>query len=116
MMGMAILGTWAGYPIKNLIVVDEDIDPFDWNQVEWALATRFQPARDLEVIDNIIGHDLDPSADEVARQTHTALTSKVIIDATRFDAAHYERECVPDAATMQRIREQWDSYGIPLRR
>jgi hypothetical protein len=68
------------------------------------------------VINGVIGHDLDPSADEVARQTHTALTSKVIIDATRFDAANYERECVPGPALMERVRAKWSDFGIPSMR
>jgi UbiD family decarboxylase len=31
---------------KNVFVVDPDVDVFSDAQVEWALATRFQPRRD----------------------------------------------------------------------
>ncbi|MBI3016194.1 MAG: UbiD family decarboxylase, partial [Candidatus Tectomicrobia bacterium] len=31
MMGLAILGTWAGRMLKTVILVDEDIDPFNWD-------------------------------------------------------------------------------------
>jgi UbiD family decarboxylase len=116
MIGLAILGTWAARPIKNLIVVDDDVDPFDWNQVEWALATRFQPARDMEVLTGINGHGLDPSIDVSERRKGTALTSKVIIDATRFNAAGYEKECGPGDAMTRKVEENWDKYGIRIDR
>ena len=48
--------------IKHVIVVDEDIDIFDMEQVEWALATRFQGDRDLLVIPRIQVSTLDPSS------------------------------------------------------
>jgi 2,5-furandicarboxylate decarboxylase 1 len=35
--------------VKNVFVVDPDIDIFSDEQMEWALATRFQPDRDLVV-------------------------------------------------------------------
>jgi 2,5-furandicarboxylate decarboxylase 1 len=48
--------------IKHVVVVDEDIDIFDMEQVEWAIATRFQGDRDLLVIPRIQVSNLDPSA------------------------------------------------------
>jgi len=48
--------------IKHVVVVDEDIDIFDMEQVEWALATRFQGDRDLVVIPQIQISTLDPSS------------------------------------------------------
>ena len=48
--------------IKQVVVVDEDIDIFDMEQVEWALATRFQGDRDLVVIPHIQVSTLDPSS------------------------------------------------------
>ena len=33
--------------LKLVVVVDEDIDPEDWTQVEWALATRMRAERDI---------------------------------------------------------------------
>ena len=39
----------AHYDIKQVTVVDEDVDVHDPQQVEWAVATRFQADRDLIV-------------------------------------------------------------------
>ncbi|MBI3091004.1 MAG: UbiD family decarboxylase [Candidatus Tectomicrobia bacterium] len=62
--------------LKTAILVDEDIDPFVFADVEWALGTRFQPSRDLYVRENVEGWGIDPSAGEDKR------TSKLGIDAT----------------------------------
>jgi UbiD family decarboxylase len=47
--------------VKNVFVVNDDIDIFDDGQVEWALATRFQPDRDLVVESGFRTLPLDPS-------------------------------------------------------
>ena len=49
--------------VKNVFVVDEDIDIFDDDQIEWALATRFQPDRDLVVQNGFRVVPVDPSLD-----------------------------------------------------
>ena len=57
-----MLGAFAGhYDVKQVIVVDEDVDIHDANEVEWAVSTRFQADRDLVVIAGAQGSALDPS-------------------------------------------------------
>ena len=66
---------------KTVIVVDPDIDVQDSGEVEWALAFRSQPARDVIIVDNLPGGPLDPTLDESLppeRRTGSALG----IDAT----------------------------------
>ena len=48
--------------IKHVVVVDEDVDIFDMEQVEWAIATRFQGDRDLLVVPQVRVSPLDPSS------------------------------------------------------
>jgi UbiD family decarboxylase len=55
----AVLGSTAN--VKNVFVVDEDIDVFSHDQMDWALATRFQPDRDLMVAKGFRAVPLDPS-------------------------------------------------------
>jgi len=75
----AILAAFAAHPsLKHVVVVDEDVDVDDLNEVEWALATRFQAEEDLIVIRNARGSSIDPSADQEA-----LITSKMGLDATR---------------------------------
>jgi UbiD family decarboxylase len=47
--------------IKNVFVVDPDIDIFSDAQMDWALGTRFQPDRDLIVLSGMRTLPLDPS-------------------------------------------------------
>ena len=56
---MAAFGSQAN--VKNVFVVDPDIDVFSDEQMEWALATRFQPHRDLVVERGFRTLPLDPS-------------------------------------------------------
>ena len=52
------------FDIKHVWVVDADVDVFDPEAVEWALATRFQADRDVVLVPGAQGSRLDPSADE----------------------------------------------------
>jgi 2,5-furandicarboxylate decarboxylase 1 len=47
--------------VKNVFVVDPDIDVASDEQIDWALATRFQPDRDLVVMSGMRTLPLDPS-------------------------------------------------------
>ena len=72
-----IMGAFGGhYDIKQVIVVDEDVDVHDPEQVEWAVATRFQPDRDMLVASDALGSILDPS-------TTRGIGAKWGLDATR---------------------------------
>ncbi|MFL5287461.1 MAG: UbiD family decarboxylase [Rhodopila sp.] len=48
---------------KLVVVVDPDIDVRNPDQVEWAIAFRSQPARDVIIIGDVPGGTLDPSID-----------------------------------------------------
>jgi len=63
--------------VKNVIVVDADIDVFNEREVMWAVATRVQADRDVDIIKNVKGNSLDPS------QQDDIMTTKMIIDATK---------------------------------
>ncbi|MGY8632003.1 UbiD family decarboxylase [Bradyrhizobium sp. 14AA] len=55
----AVFGSSAD--VKHVFVVDDDIDIFSDEQMEWALATRFQADRDLVVSSGFRTMPLDPS-------------------------------------------------------
>lgn len=58
----AALLAFSAFPeLKNIILVDEDVDPFDSNDVLWALNTRYQGDIDTIVIPGVRCHPLDPS-------------------------------------------------------
>ncbi|HLN86470.1 MAG TPA: hypothetical protein VK200_08395, partial [Candidatus Limnocylindrales bacterium] len=76
---------------KRVVVVDHDIDIFNDRQVNWAIATRCQPDRDILVVTNARGSDLDPSTKEDGN------TSKWGVDATAKPslAAYTPRHRIP---------------------
>jgi len=66
--------------MKHVVIIDEDVDIYNSNAVEWAIATRFQGDKDLVVKPNQPGSSLDPSGKhEPGKKT---LTTKVGVDAT----------------------------------
>ena len=84
-----ILGAFGGhYDIKQVIVVDEDVNVHDPAEVEWAVATRFQADRDLIVISGAQGSALDPSttvpfADNKPPLAMQGFSAKMGLDATK---------------------------------
>lgn len=77
-VALRALGTPHGVMyLKNLIMVDENVDPFDLNQVMWALSTRTR-ADDIMVLPNMAMVPIDPAAVVPGKGHH------LIIDATSF--------------------------------
>ena len=66
--------------IKYVVVTDEDIDIFDPQEVEWAVATRVQADRDTVILSNARSKPLDPSIPPSSNGVPT--TAKMGIDAT----------------------------------
>jgi len=57
----AIMAAFAAHTsLKHVVIVDDDIDPFDMADVEFAIATRVRGDRDLMVIEGVRGSSLDP--------------------------------------------------------
>lgn len=72
-----IMGAFGGhYDIKQVVVVDMDVNIDDETEIEWAIATRFQADRDLVIVSGAQGSKLDPSSD-------SGISAKMGIDATK---------------------------------
>ncbi|KON33757.1 MAG: hypothetical protein AC479_03245 [miscellaneous Crenarchaeota group-6 archaeon AD8-1] len=77
----AIEAAFKGHrSLKHCVIVDNDIDIYDSNDVEWSLATRFQADKNAVVLPNMRGSSLDPSGD--LSEGKKARTCKVGLDAT----------------------------------
>lgn len=46
--------------LKLVVVVEDDVDPEDWRQVEWSLAARFRAHEDLIVLPGVKADRCDP--------------------------------------------------------
>jgi 2,5-furandicarboxylate decarboxylase 1 len=86
---LAVLGSpWTN--TKMVIAVDPDIDIYDYRDVQYALATRVDPSRDVMIINNARGFMFDPSAHPVleafpdsALTRYPSVVGKWGIDATK---------------------------------
>ena len=74
----AIMAALSAHPsLKHAVVVDTDVDVFDPQDIEYAIATRVKGDRDLMIVPNVRGSSLDP----VAQSDGT--TTKIGLDATK---------------------------------
>ena len=84
---LALWGMLAQFSYtKTIIVVDEDIDPRNWDDIAWAMATRMDPARDVMVLDNTPMDYLDFAS------PREGLAGKLGIDATTKIGAETSRD------------------------
>ena len=77
----AIKAAFEGHrSLKHCVIVDDDINIYDPNDVEWAIATRFQADKDAVILPKQRGSSLDPSGD--LSEGKKARTCKMGLDAT----------------------------------
>ncbi|MEI9478354.1 MAG: UbiD family decarboxylase [Deltaproteobacteria bacterium] len=107
--------TW-GYSVlfcKHVVVVDDDIDVWDPNMVEWAISTRVQAGRDVTIVTGGHSTTLDPSQIPSKRVWSDWLG----IDATNpVDEYRWDGQPMPPYADtfpkdlVKRIRGNWEKY------
>ncbi|MDG6906142.1 MAG: UbiD family decarboxylase [Nitrososphaerota archaeon] len=100
----AILNCFAAsHPLKLVVAVDRDVNPFDLKQVEWALTTRFQADTGVVLLKGARGSSLDPSSGK------SAVTSKLGLDATlpvKKDRNPFERATIKNTQNVDEILRQ----------
>lgn len=88
----AALLAFSAFPeLKHVWLVDEDVDPFDIDDVIWAMNTRFQGDVDVVTIPGVRCHPLDPSADPTCDPSirDHGISCKTIFDCTvPFEQKH----------------------------
>ncbi|WDV46902.1 UbiD family decarboxylase [Clostridiaceae bacterium M8S5] len=91
----ALLAFSAFSELKHIFLVDEDVDPFDINDVLWAMNTRFQADSDVICIPGVRCHPLDPSntPDMSPSIRDSGIACKTIFDCTvpYNKKEHFER-------------------------
>lgn len=89
--------------IKYVVVVDEDIDPADKEQVEWALATRMRAHEDLIVLPGMKSNPVDPMSLD---RTITKLGIDATVPVSTPTETRRQRVGVP-ASVRDDIRRRW---------
>ncbi|HUT71866.1 MAG TPA: phenylphosphate carboxylase subunit beta [Desulfatiglandales bacterium] len=104
----AISTEMGAYGLKTVIVVDEDIDPWDISRVMYALSFRFQPNRS-QVIKRGRSTPLDPSLPINARE----ITGRLLLDATiPYD---WKEKPIPielDPEIVKKVEARWSELGL----
>ncbi len=115
----------SSFAVKQVIVVDDDIDPWNAEQVEWAVAWRVKAGEDVKIWPRHRGIRVDPRVPPEDK----AYGDRMLIDATRpfhwkpraiwgrdgegqGRALRFPPSSRPSTPLALRINEQWDSYGI----
>lgn len=77
----AVMALLSSALFKLAIVVDDDIDVYDMDAVEWAVFSRVQADKDVIIVSGARAKPLDPSVDK-NKGEGLPLTAKLGIDAT----------------------------------
>jgi UbiD family decarboxylase len=126
MVASAIWGSKGGiWSFKHVIVVDEDIDPWNTEQVNWSICWRVRASEDVKIWPRHRGSRLDPRIPPEEK----GFQDRMLIDATRpYHWAPREiwgsegvRKGVPlkfppttrpQTATAALVNERWERYGV----
>ena len=95
-----MFAVWAAVNlIKQVIIVDDDIDPWNSEQVEWASATRVKADRDLVIVPEV-------RADRSEPLEQGGTVTKLGIDATRKQGDRTDWDLArPPEAALARARQ-----------
>jgi len=115
----------AQYRYKHVTVVESDIDPSSYEQVDWAFAHRVNAGEGgIVIFPGSFGSPIDPSTpmeDRDVAQLGTGLWNRVLIDATRnwkfpkraeWDGERFPPTVRPAPEDEQRVRDRWSEYGL----
>jgi 3-polyprenyl-4-hydroxybenzoate decarboxylase len=106
---------------KNIIVCDTEVDIWNLRRVFWALAYRVDPTEDLIQYPGMI-HALDPIVhvkDRIGFGGNKG--TRLLIDATKsilrpraaeYHGGRFAITAYPDEETMNKVRKNWNRYGI----
>lgn len=109
------LGPW----FHMVIVVDDTIDIYNWNEVFHALCTRCHPVNGIRVYEHAVGTPLYPFAD--AHERKFSMGSKVMFDClwpmdwdrlNEVPTLVSFRNVYPKEV-QEKVLGNWDAYGFP---
>jgi len=106
----AVAGATSGhYRLKNIIVVDDDIPADDIPKVLWAISTRTDPERSVQVMRRTRGAPLDAGVYIENRD----MGSKLLLDATiPFEWKKKPIVTHLDKDMVAKVEARWQEYGI----
>jgi len=116
----ALLGSKMGAILKNVILVDEDVDPFNLDEVWWAMVSRLQASRGMTILKRGKGAFMDPSQ----LPEFQGLTDTLLIEAVKpyewqprpeWGNERFPPTAYPFKEVMQAVERRWKEFGISSR-
>ncbi|HET9148849.1 MAG TPA: UbiD family decarboxylase [Alphaproteobacteria bacterium] len=110
MAGLVAAGCGAGsYMTRMVVVVDDDIDITDSSEVMWALATRWDPKTQTDIIDGCWTGKIDPVLTAEKRETGDLTTSRMIVYAVK---PYHWKDAFPKVNAVSRdyaeeVQKKW---------
>lgn len=92
--------------LKQVVIVDDDVDIYNPREIEWAITTRAQGSHDIVIIPGALGSSLEPSHDI------RGVTDKIGVDATKplESDGKFERTRIPGYENID-IRKYFPNIG-----
>lgn len=113
-VAMAVKAVKASAFVKNVIIVDDDIDCHNVHEVLWSLSVKFQGEKDILTVPEFPGNFLDPSEPWLGKGP--GLTTYTVLDCTEkpppYDEAYKRGVAQPHERYRQMVEDKWNLYGF----
>ncbi|HEX9443777.1 MAG TPA: UbiD family decarboxylase, partial [Candidatus Binatia bacterium] len=98
----------GAYLGRYVVVVDDDVDITKSDEVLWAMGTRSDPARSIEILERCWSGPLDPAI----RREEKGYSSRALIDATRPYEWRDKFPAVSGASPelKAKVKKKWDGF------
>ena len=115
----ALLGSKMGAVLKNVIIVDEDIDPFNLDDVWWTMVSRLQASKGITILQRGKGAFMDPSQ----LPEFQGLTDTLMVEAVKpyewqprpeWGNERFPPTAYPSKEVMEAVERRWNEFGISL--
>jgi UbiD family decarboxylase len=117
----ALLGSKTGAFLKNVVIVDEDIDPFNLEEVWWVMVSRLQASRGITILQRGKGAFMDPSQLPELQGFTDTLTIEAVKPyewqpRPEWGNKRFPPTAYPSKETMEAVQRRWNEFGIPSRK
>jgi UbiD family decarboxylase len=101
----------GAYYTKWIVVVDEDVDPTNMEQVLWAMSTRCDPERHIDILRDTWSTYLDPTKNPPEERLYG---SKALINACKEYKylKTFSKRTLLRKSTYDLVKEKWSAYGV----
>lgn len=114
---LAVKTVKAGAIVKNIFVVDDDVDVHNIHEILWSLSVKFQASKDITVLGDMPGVFLDPSEMWVGHGgKYSGHTSVGIFNCTEklapYDEGYRRGLALPPQKAVKITEQNWMKYGF----